>query len=138
MKAPKIPSRKGDDLRKKKELATSINDINQQAYQYFEKKQKVLEIQNVTKTNTTVDPPDPDLAFLHSVLPDIKSMKSNQKRRFKMGILNLAEQILSSTSLEATTPPMDGSQSWVEDSVNRNPGSISQTNNMTEFIRYNN
>ncbi|CAH1962679.1 unnamed protein product [Acanthoscelides obtectus] len=42
MKAPETPSRKGDDLKKKK-LATSINNVNQ-AYQYFEKKQKVLEI----------------------------------------------------------------------------------------------
>ncbi|CAH1971739.1 unnamed protein product [Acanthoscelides obtectus] len=37
MKAPKTPSLKGDDLKKKE--ATSINDVNQQAYQYFEEKQ---------------------------------------------------------------------------------------------------
>lgn len=41
--------------------------------------------------------PDPDYSFLLSVLPDMQEMNSEQKRRFKIGILNLAGQILKKT-----------------------------------------
>ncbi|GLV33563.1 hypothetical protein CBL_20280, partial [Carabus blaptoides fortunei] len=37
---------------------------------------------------------DPDYAFLLSILPDMQVMTGEQKRRFKIGILNLAGQIL--------------------------------------------
>lgn len=41
--------------------------------------------------------PDPDYSFLLSVLPDMQEMNGEQKRRFKIGILNLAGQILKKT-----------------------------------------
>lgn len=125
-----IPQR-NDFIRKRKKAASaiSINDVNNQAYQYFEKKQHMLESQNMTKkTNTTMEPLDPDLAFLHSVLPDMKSMNSTQKRHFKMGILNLSEQILSSTTSAVPAPPTTISQCCSGDSVNTNLNSMSQRN----------
>ncbi|PNF36258.1 hypothetical protein B7P43_G08473 [Cryptotermes secundus] len=40
---------------------------------------------------------DPDSGFLHSLLPDMKSMTSKQKRTFKIGVLNLMDEILEDT-----------------------------------------
>jgi hypothetical protein len=37
---------------------------------------------------------DPDAQFLHSLLPDMKSMTAKQKRTFKIGALNLMDEIL--------------------------------------------
>jgi hypothetical protein len=37
---------------------------------------------------------DPDAEFLHSLLPDMKSMTPKQKRTFKIGALNLIDEIL--------------------------------------------
>lgn len=60
---------------------------------------------------------DTDLSFLKSVLPDMKAMTPDQKRRFKIGILNMAGEILKENSrctmssqcrggpLKAPTPP---------------------------------
>lgn len=51
---------------------------------------------------------DPDLSFFKSVLPDIREMNAEQKRRFKIGILNLAQQILKEnggSSLTDTARP---------------------------------
>ncbi|KAF5276415.1 hypothetical protein FQR65_LT16337 [Abscondita terminalis] len=64
-KVQEAPTPKRDDFRKRKlpVSAPSINDVNQKAYQYFEKKQQMLEEQNPTKTNTTIESLDPDLAF---------------------------------------------------------------------------
>ncbi|KAF5275769.1 hypothetical protein FQR65_LT16543 [Abscondita terminalis] len=103
--AQEAPTPKRDDFRKRKlpVSAPSINDVNQKAYQYFEKKQQMLEEQNPTKTNTTIESLDPDLAFLHSVLPDMKSMDGTQKRRFKLGILNLSEEILNPPQIPKTS-----------------------------------
>lgn len=39
---------------------------------------------------------DPDMMFLKSLLPDMKSMNDSQKRKFKIGILNLSDNILPS------------------------------------------
>lgn len=136
IKIPATPIPKRDVFRKRKKLpvsATSINEVNNQAYQYFEKKQHMLESQNTTKkTNTTIEPLDPDLAFLHSVLPDMKSMNSTQKRHFKLGILNLSEQILSCTTSAFPAPPTNVPQSCSQDSVNANLNSPSQGNNLSE------
>jgi hypothetical protein len=38
--------------------------------------------------------PDPDVQFLRSLLPDMKSMTAKQKRMFKIGALNLMDEIL--------------------------------------------
>jgi hypothetical protein len=47
-----------------------------------------LETTNASKT------PDPDAEFLHSLLPDMKSMIAKQKRTFKIGALNLIGELL--------------------------------------------
>ncbi|CAH1114858.1 unnamed protein product [Psylliodes chrysocephalus] len=44
--------------------------------------------------------PDPDMAFLQSVLLNMKAMDNRQKIRFKKGILNLAEEILYAQSVQ--------------------------------------
>jgi hypothetical protein len=41
--------------------------------------------------------PDPEEEFLHSLLPDMKSMTAKQKHTFKMGALNLMDEILEDT-----------------------------------------
>ncbi|XP_055921402.1 uncharacterized protein LOC129952673 [Eupeodes corollae] len=56
------------------------------------------------KSSKEPDLPDSDLAFLHSILPDLKSMNSSQKRHFKIGILDLAEKILTPTSTSQQVP----------------------------------
>lgn len=100
IKAPPSPSYNNDDgyyYRKRKVDAITLTDGNQQASKYFEKKQ-LLEIKNATITlNET---PDPDMAFLQSVLPDIHSMNDRQKRQFKMGVLDLADKILYDTQMD--------------------------------------
>lgn len=52
------------------------------------------------KSSSSITPLDPDMAFLQSVLPDIKSMNEAQKRKFKIGILKLADDILSPNTLQ--------------------------------------
>ncbi|XP_044750294.1 uncharacterized protein LOC123310728 [Coccinella septempunctata] len=41
------------------------------------------------------DPLDPDLAFLHSLLPDVRRMNESKKRKFKIAVLKLADQLLN-------------------------------------------
>ncbi|CAH1965942.1 unnamed protein product [Acanthoscelides obtectus] len=43
--------------------------------------------------STATSQPDPDMAFLQSILPDMKAMDDRQKLYFKREILNLTEQI---------------------------------------------
>jgi hypothetical protein len=40
---------------------------------------------------------DPDAQFLHSLLPDMKLMTAKQKRTFKIGVINLMDEILEDT-----------------------------------------
>jgi hypothetical protein len=49
------------------------------------------------KQQTQSKTPDPDAEFLHSLLPDMKSMTAKQKRTFKIGVLNLMDEILEDT-----------------------------------------
>jgi hypothetical protein len=49
---------------------------------------------NYMKQETQSKTPDPDAQFLHSLLPDMKSMNPKQKRAFKIGALNLMDEIL--------------------------------------------
>lgn len=62
------------------------SDMNT-AFQYFEQR-KNLRAQGKQSE-------DPDESFLKSILPDMKCMNEHQKRNFKVGILNLAGQILN-------------------------------------------
>lgn len=41
---------------------------------------------------------DPDVLFLKSLLPDMQAMNESQKRKFKIGILKLSDDILTSSS----------------------------------------
>ncbi|KAG8233810.1 hypothetical protein J437_LFUL008030 [Ladona fulva] len=68
-------------------------EVNRSVLEYFEFKKSLN-----TKTN------DPDLDFFKSILPDMREMSNDQKRRFKIGILNLAGQILS--ELHASVLPV--------------------------------
>jgi hypothetical protein len=52
---------------------------------------------NYPKQQTQPKSPDPDAEFLHSLLPDMKSMTAKQKRAFKIGVLNLMDEILEDT-----------------------------------------
>jgi hypothetical protein len=48
---------------------------------------------NYMKQQTQSKTPDPDPEFLHSLLPDMKSMTAKQKRTFKIVALNLMDEI---------------------------------------------
>jgi hypothetical protein len=49
------------------------------------------------KQHTQSETSDQDAEFLHSLLPDMKSMTAKQKRTFKIGVLNLMDEILEDT-----------------------------------------
>ncbi|PNF38830.1 hypothetical protein B7P43_G10196 [Cryptotermes secundus] len=49
---------------------------------------------NYVNQDTQSTIPDPDAQFLHSLLPDMKLMTPKQKRAFKIGALNLMNEIL--------------------------------------------
>lgn len=52
---------------------------------------------NYMKQKSQLKNPDPDAEFLHSLLPDMKSMTAKQKRTFKIGALNLMDELLEDT-----------------------------------------
>ncbi|PNF27894.1 hypothetical protein B7P43_G08320, partial [Cryptotermes secundus] len=52
---------------------------------------------NCMKQKTQSKTPDPDAEFLHSLLPDMKSVTAKQKRTFKIGALNLRDELLEDT-----------------------------------------
>lgn len=79
-----LPSPSGSVKTQKK----TLNDVNNAAYEYFSQRKNL-------RATSTETPTDTDLSFLHSVLPDMKLMTSDQKRAFKIGILNLSEKILN-------------------------------------------
>jgi hypothetical protein len=49
------------------------------------------------KQQTQPKTPDPDEEFLHSLLPDVKSMTAKQKHIFKIGVMKLMNEILDNT-----------------------------------------
>jgi len=67
---------------KKKRIG--LDDVNKAAHDFFLQKKKTEPLAE-----------DSDLCFFKSVLPDMKCMTPNQKRRFKLGILNLSDSILN-------------------------------------------
>jgi hypothetical protein len=52
---------------------------------------------NYMKQQTQSKTPDPDAKFLHSLLEDMKSTIAKQKRTFKIGALNLMDELLEDT-----------------------------------------
>lgn len=84
-------------IKKFKKATVSLSDLNKTAVEYFQSRQADKE----KKTE------NPDLNFLKSLLSDMNEMNSDQKRRFKIGILNLAGQILNEyTPSQNHTPPL--------------------------------
>lgn len=89
-----------------------------------ETEQKVIPDQAYTTTNTVVSPKehlqeiiyeplppkrikmshetdDADLDFFRSLLPDIRLMTASQKRRFKMGIFGLIDNVLTNNDINS-------------------------------------
>ncbi|XP_050308275.1 uncharacterized protein LOC126744762 [Anthonomus grandis grandis] len=66
----------------------SLADVNKSAYEFFEKKKRAP-YRPPAFTND-----DADVQFLLSLLPDLKKITDKQKRKYKVGVLNLADEIL--------------------------------------------
>lgn len=95
----------GENTRKAKKCKTTQNqvtleDVNKSAFEYFEKK-KQAPYRPPALTND-----DADVQFLLSLLPDLKRMTDKQKRKYKVGVLNLADEILDEPLLPLTTVPL--------------------------------
>ena len=71
--------------------AVSLLEINKSAFKYFECKKM--------HSSSPTPEKDPDHMFLLSLAPDMKDMTKNQKRRFKIGVLNLVNNILKDKTL---------------------------------------
>lgn len=78
----------------------TLDDVNKSAFQYFENKKASNQI---TSGKRQIDE-DPDVLFLLSLLPDIKKMNDNQKRRYKIEMLTSAGNILDEKA-ESTSSP---------------------------------
>jgi hypothetical protein len=78
---------------KKIKRTLSVEDVNRSAFQCCQVRKRF--VQNEDE--------DPDLSFFKSVLPDMKEMNAEQKRRFKIGILSLAQQILAENSASSVS-----------------------------------
>lgn len=75
----------------KRRKITTLKDVSESACTYFETKQRLLQ----NKKHADAILPDSDMGFLQSLLPDIKAMDENQKRKFKIRVLQLADEILT-------------------------------------------
>jgi hypothetical protein len=71
----------------------SVEDVNGSAFHCCQAR----------KRSAQNEDEDPDLSFFKSVLPDMREMSTEQKRRFKIGILSLAQQILGENSVDTAT-----------------------------------
>lgn len=64
--------------------SVSLEDVNKVVFDFFSQKKIINPIEE-----------DVDLCFFKSLLPDMKLMNPEQKRRFKIGVLNLSGNILN-------------------------------------------
>ncbi|CAH1971908.1 unnamed protein product [Acanthoscelides obtectus] len=75
-----------------------ISDVNKTAHEYFtlKNKQIIARQQNMDEgiKVKNKDDSDADMAFFRSMMPDVQTMNQDQKRKLKLGVLNLIEQIL--------------------------------------------
>lgn len=69
----------------KKKRPVGLEDVNKAALDFFSKKKK----------SDHPDPEDVDLCFFKSLLPDMRLMTPDQKRRFKVRVLNEMGNILN-------------------------------------------
>ena len=74
--------------RKKMKRTISVEDVNRSAFHCCQARKRSCQNEDE----------DPDLSFFKSVLPDMREMNSEQKRRYKIGMLNLAQEILGENS----------------------------------------
>ncbi|KAK7868962.1 hypothetical protein R5R35_002594 [Gryllus longicercus] len=63
------------------------NDVTRSSFDVYQLRQNFSECRAESE--------DADFLFLRSILPDMKEMNKAQKRKFKIGILNLAGEILN-------------------------------------------
>lgn len=70
----------------------SIDDVNKAALEFF----------NARTSKKPVEAENPDLNFFKSLMPDMAEMNSDQKRRFRIGILTLMQDILSEKTSAST------------------------------------
>ncbi|CAH2001679.1 unnamed protein product [Acanthoscelides obtectus] len=78
----------------------SLADLNKSAFEFFEKK-KQAPYKPPAFTND-----DADVQFLLSLLPDLKKMTDKQKRKYKVGVLNLAGEILDEPVVSHISAPL--------------------------------
>ncbi|XP_050506511.1 uncharacterized protein LOC126884572 [Diabrotica virgifera virgifera] len=85
-------------LKKLKTAHVTLEDVNKVVLDYFEENKKKQ------STNRPFDSAndDADVQFLLSLLPDLKKMTDRQKRKYKVGVLNLAGQILDESEIANT------------------------------------
>jgi len=76
---------------KTKQRGVQLDDFNRIAFDFFNSKKKKI----------VPEEEDPDLFFLKSLLPDMKSMNDDQKRRYKMQMISVAGSILSEPKLSS-------------------------------------
>lgn len=76
---------------KTKQRGVQLDDVNRAAFDFFNSKKKKI----------VPEEEDPDLFFLKSLLPDMKSMNDDQKRRYKMQMISVAGSILSEPKLSS-------------------------------------
>jgi len=74
---------------KTKQRGVQLDDVNRAALDFFNSKKKKI----------VPEVEDPDLCFLKSLLPDMKSMNDDQKRRYKIQMISVAGSILSEPKL---------------------------------------
>lgn len=104
--------------------ADGLDDAHLQVEAAAETEQKVIPEQSYTTTNTVVSPKEhlqeiiyesvpakrikvsqesdeADLDFFRSLLPDTRLMTASQKRRFKMGIFGLIDNVLTNNDINS-------------------------------------
>lgn len=86
--------------RKATQNQVSLDDVNKSAFEYFEKKKQT------TYRPSALTSDDADVQFLLSLLPDLKKMTDKQKRKYKVGIINLADKILEEPVVTYTSAPL--------------------------------
>lgn len=112
--APPPEAKQNSGYRKRTTSAANLSDVNTSAFKYFETKKKLLE-QKQCGSSTL---PDPDMAFVRSILPEMKAMNERQMRKFKLGVMQLADDIINDTVVPSsissvatfnyTPSPVDG------------------------------
>lgn len=73
---------------------TDVSLMNQESSYREDTKSGIVNLKRKRPYETDEDP---DMLFLKSLLPDMKAMNENQKRKFKIGILKLSDDFLTAS-----------------------------------------